>query len=89
VVVRGSGRMKVDDEVVELKEWDAVRVPPGTWRGYEAGPKSGGLTGTNCLWLWNASVDLRHSGMWRFVKGRNSRDPNAFGRRLRLAGAAD
>ena len=38
VVMRGSGRMKVDDEIVELKEWDAVRVPPGTWRGYEAGP---------------------------------------------------
>ena len=28
VVLRGSGRMKVDDELVELKEWDAVRVPP-------------------------------------------------------------
>ena len=39
VVVRGSGRMKVDDEIVELKEWDAVRVPPGMWRGYEAGPE--------------------------------------------------
>ena len=38
VVVRGSGRMKVDDEIVELEEWDAVRVPPGAWRGYEAGP---------------------------------------------------
>jgi uncharacterized cupin superfamily protein len=38
VVVRGSGRMKVDDDVVELEEWDAVRVPPGSWRGYEAGP---------------------------------------------------
>jgi mannose-6-phosphate isomerase-like protein (cupin superfamily) len=37
VVVRGSGRMKIDDEVVEIKQWDAVRVPPGTWRGYEAG----------------------------------------------------
>jgi mannose-6-phosphate isomerase-like protein (cupin superfamily) len=39
VVVRGSGRMKVDDEIIELREWDAVRVPPGTWRGYEAGPE--------------------------------------------------
>ncbi len=39
VVLRGSGRMKVDDEIVELKEWDAVRVPPGMWRGYEAGPE--------------------------------------------------
>jgi len=39
VVVGGSGRMKLDEEVVELAEWDAVRVPPGTWRGYEAGPQ--------------------------------------------------
>jgi mannose-6-phosphate isomerase-like protein (cupin superfamily) len=38
VVVRGSGRMKLDDEIVEVQEWDAVRVPPGTWRGFEAGP---------------------------------------------------
>jgi mannose-6-phosphate isomerase-like protein (cupin superfamily) len=37
VVVRGSGRMKVDDEVFDLEEWDAVRVPPGMWRGFEAG----------------------------------------------------
>jgi mannose-6-phosphate isomerase-like protein (cupin superfamily) len=39
VVVRGSGRMKVDEEIVDLEEWDAVRVPPGSWRGYEAGPE--------------------------------------------------
>jgi mannose-6-phosphate isomerase-like protein (cupin superfamily) len=39
VVVRGSGRMKVDADILELKEWDAVRVPPGSWRGYEAGPE--------------------------------------------------
>jgi mannose-6-phosphate isomerase-like protein (cupin superfamily) len=39
VVVRGGGRMKLDNEIVELREWDAVRVPSGTWRGYEAGPQ--------------------------------------------------
>ncbi len=42
VVVRGSGRMKVDDEIVELKEWDAVRVPPGCvarLRGRARGPR--------------------------------------------------
>jgi mannose-6-phosphate isomerase-like protein (cupin superfamily) len=39
VVVSGGGRMKLDDEVVDLQQWDAVRVPPGTWRGYEAGPE--------------------------------------------------
>jgi mannose-6-phosphate isomerase-like protein (cupin superfamily) len=38
VVVGGSGRMKDDDEIVEVKEWDVVRVPPGTWRSYESGP---------------------------------------------------
>jgi mannose-6-phosphate isomerase-like protein (cupin superfamily) len=42
VVVGGSGRMKLDDEIIDVKQWDAVRVPPGTWRGYEAG--SEGLT---------------------------------------------
>lgn len=41
VVVDGGGRMAVDDEVFDLRKWDAVRVPPGSWRGYEAGP--GGL----------------------------------------------
>jgi len=40
VVVRGGGRMKLDDEIVEVKEWDVVRVPPGTWRGYEAGSEA-------------------------------------------------
>lgn len=39
LVVGGSGRMKLDDEIVEVKEWDVVRVPPGTWRGYEGGPE--------------------------------------------------
>jgi mannose-6-phosphate isomerase-like protein (cupin superfamily) len=39
VVVRGSGRMKLDDEIIDVQEWDVVRVPPGTWRGYEAGPE--------------------------------------------------
>jgi len=39
VVLSGSGRMKLDDDIVEVRAWDAVRVPPGTWRGYEAGPE--------------------------------------------------
>lgn len=39
VVVGGGGRMAVDDEVFDLKKWDAVRVPPGSWRGYESGPE--------------------------------------------------
>ena len=39
LVVSGSARAKLDDEIVELKEWDAMRVPPHTMRGVEAGPQ--------------------------------------------------
>jgi len=37
VVVAGSGRVKVGDEVRELEQWDAVRVHKDTMRGFEAG----------------------------------------------------
>jgi mannose-6-phosphate isomerase-like protein (cupin superfamily) len=39
VVVGGSGRMKLDDEVVELRQWDAVRVAPGVVRAFAGGPE--------------------------------------------------
>ena len=39
VVVGGSGRLKLDDEVVELGRWDAVRIAPEVTRGMEAGPE--------------------------------------------------
>jgi quercetin dioxygenase-like cupin family protein len=38
VVVGGSGRIKLDDEVIELHRWDAVRVAPGVVRAFEGGP---------------------------------------------------
>ena len=37
VVVSGSVRMKVEDEVLELKQWDAVRVHKDTMRSFEGG----------------------------------------------------
>ena len=37
LVVSGNARMKLDDEVVELKPFDAVRVPASTMRSFEAG----------------------------------------------------
>jgi mannose-6-phosphate isomerase-like protein (cupin superfamily) len=39
VVVGGSGRIRLDDEVVELKKFDVVRVAPQVVRGFEAGPE--------------------------------------------------
>jgi mannose-6-phosphate isomerase-like protein (cupin superfamily) len=37
VVIRGSGRMKLDDEVIEVEELDAIRVAPQVTRAFEAG----------------------------------------------------
>ena len=38
VVVRGSARIKVGDEIVQLGEWDAIRFDKDTMRNVEAGP---------------------------------------------------
>jgi mannose-6-phosphate isomerase-like protein (cupin superfamily) len=38
VILAGSGRVKLDDELVELQPLDAVRVGPGVARSFEAGP---------------------------------------------------
>ena len=39
VIVSGSVRMKVEDEILELKQWDAVRVHKDTMRSFEGGPE--------------------------------------------------
>jgi quercetin dioxygenase-like cupin family protein len=38
VVVAGSGRVRLDDEVREIRQWDAIRVAPAVVRQFEAGP---------------------------------------------------
>jgi mannose-6-phosphate isomerase-like protein (cupin superfamily) len=38
VVVSGGGRVKLDEDVVELRGWDALRIAPDTMRNLEAGP---------------------------------------------------
>lgn len=37
VVLAGSGHVKLDDELVELAQLDAVRVSPGVARSFQAG----------------------------------------------------
>jgi mannose-6-phosphate isomerase-like protein (cupin superfamily) len=39
LVVAGSARVKLDDDVVDMGEWDAVRIPRGTMRAVEGGPE--------------------------------------------------
>ena len=38
VVIAGSGRARLNDEIVDLRQWDVVRVAPETVRAFEAGP---------------------------------------------------
>jgi mannose-6-phosphate isomerase-like protein (cupin superfamily) len=39
VVVGGAGRIKLDDEVLDLSPWDVVRVSPEVVRAFEGGPQ--------------------------------------------------
>jgi quercetin dioxygenase-like cupin family protein len=41
LVVTGSGRVRLDDKVREIRQWDVIRVAPPVVRAFEAGP--GGL----------------------------------------------
>ena len=38
VIVGGGGRLKLDDEVLEVGQWDAIRIAPNVMRAIEAGP---------------------------------------------------
>jgi mannose-6-phosphate isomerase-like protein (cupin superfamily) len=38
VVLAGGGRIRLDDEIVDVGELDAIRVAPPVKRGFEAGP---------------------------------------------------
>jgi mannose-6-phosphate isomerase-like protein (cupin superfamily) len=42
VIAEGSGRIKLDDEVHDLRQWDVLRIGPGVMRNLEAG--SDGIT---------------------------------------------
>jgi quinol monooxygenase YgiN/quercetin dioxygenase-like cupin family protein len=37
VILRGSGRVAVDDQIHEIRTYDAIRVAPGSMRAFEAG----------------------------------------------------
>jgi uncharacterized cupin superfamily protein len=43
VLVNGSARIKVEDEVREMKQWDAVRLHRDTLRCFEAGDEGAEL----------------------------------------------
>jgi quercetin dioxygenase-like cupin family protein len=38
VVAAGSGRVRLDDEIRDIRQWDVVRIGPPVVRAFEAGP---------------------------------------------------
>jgi len=38
VIAEGSGRIKLDEEIHELSQWDIIRIGPGVMRNLEGGP---------------------------------------------------
>jgi mannose-6-phosphate isomerase-like protein (cupin superfamily) len=59
VVLSGSGRVKLDDDVLEVEALDAIRVAPGVTRAFEAGPD-----GIEVL-----AVGPRHDGDGELIRG--------------------
>ena len=39
VIAEGSGRIKLDDEIQEVRQWDILRIGPNVTRNLEAGPE--------------------------------------------------
>ena len=58
LVVSGSARMKLEDEIVELRQWDAVRVPGATKRGLEAGPEGAEVVVVGAPDTGNADAEM-------------------------------
>jgi mannose-6-phosphate isomerase-like protein (cupin superfamily) len=39
VILAGAGRIKLDDDIVDLRQWDVIRISPTTVRALESGPE--------------------------------------------------
>jgi mannose-6-phosphate isomerase-like protein (cupin superfamily) len=59
IVIAGSGRLKLDEEIIEVERLDAIRVSPEVIRAFEAGPD-----GIEVL-----AVGARHDGDGETVPG--------------------
>jgi mannose-6-phosphate isomerase-like protein (cupin superfamily) len=63
LVLSGSARVKLDDEILELSPMDAVRIPPSTMRGFEAGPKGAEILAFGAPDTDNKDIEM-DQGFW-------------------------
>lgn len=58
LLLSGSGRIKLDDEVVELRQWDLVRIPVETMRNLAAGPDGAEVLAFGAPNTENADIEM-------------------------------
>jgi quercetin dioxygenase-like cupin family protein len=63
VILSGSARVAVGDEVVELGELDAIRIAPETMHGMEAGPDGAEILAFGAPNTDNKDADMQ-PGWW-------------------------
>ena len=63
LVMSGTARLKLDEEEVELKELDAVRIPEGVMRGMAAGPQGAELIAFGAPNTDNKDIEMVQ-GFW-------------------------
>jgi uncharacterized cupin superfamily protein len=63
LVLAGSARVKLNDEVLELGRMDAVRIPVSTLRGFEAGPEGAEILAFGAPNTDNQDIEM-DQGFW-------------------------
>jgi mannose-6-phosphate isomerase-like protein (cupin superfamily) len=58
VVLSGSAVVKLDDEILELAQWDAVRIPVGVMRSFGAGPEGAEILAFGAPNTDNADIEM-------------------------------
>jgi mannose-6-phosphate isomerase-like protein (cupin superfamily) len=58
LVVSGSAVVKLDDEILELAQWDAVRIPAGVMRSFGAGPDGAEILAFGAPNTDNADIEM-------------------------------
>jgi mannose-6-phosphate isomerase-like protein (cupin superfamily) len=64
VLVGGSAKIKVDDEVVELRQWDAIRLPADVMRAVEGGPEGAELLAFGAPYKQSVGNDAQMAQGW-------------------------
>jgi mannose-6-phosphate isomerase-like protein (cupin superfamily) len=63
VVVSGSAQIGVDDEIVGLDQWDALRIPAGAMHAMEGGPDGAEILAFGAPNTENKDADMK-PGWW-------------------------